>query len=148
MFEEIRLEGNFTLSSGKRSNYYYAFETLTPTEVKSYSYKLSSLLTEKFPKIDYIATPAYGGIPIAFCVALDFCRPLVVVEKRYNAIRGPKTKGPYIIVDDVISTYDEIRRVEKTIGYPPLAVAAFIFRGSSEAKEWPTIYLEKKEEEL
>ena len=151
MFEEVRIVGDFTLSSGAKSNVYYAVEALTPREVSMYA----SLLAVKIPlePLDFIVTPAYGGIPLATLIAFHMRLPLITVEKD-NKLRGPNLDGVgdrYLIVDDVVSTYNEIERVTRLVrrhkSCNPIGVACYMFRGTIERPHPPLYYLEKKEAE-
>lgn len=61
MFEECRAEGDFVLSSGRKSNFFYDFDLLQPDKTAEYI----QLLVNKIPKqikcqADFIAAPALG----------------------------------------------------------------------------------------
>ena len=68
---EVFLEGDFTLSSGKKSNYYINMKkAITDPEILS---TISKLITEKIADegIDKVAGPALGAVPIATAVSLE-----------------------------------------------------------------------------
>ena len=73
---EVFLEGDFTLSSGKKSNYYINMKkAITEPEILS---TISSLITDqiKNDEIDKVAGPALGAVPIATAVSLESKLPL------------------------------------------------------------------------
>ena len=95
---------------------------------------------------DYIVTPAIGGMPMGFAFSFLLDVPLVIIDKKWKT-RGPDyTDKKYLIVDDVVSTYQAVYRVRKLLGEKNcVGVAAFIFRGQKIDKEIPTFFLEQKE---
>lgn len=152
MFEECRLEGDFTLSSGRRSSVFYDFDLLSTEETVRYS----KLLVSEIPKsliarADFIASPALGGIELGFLMAFSLNKPRVKVDKK-GFVRGPEFRAQrYIIVDDVITTYKAVNRVREALGDNIcIGAASFIFRGYSTdvPSEFPTFYLARKEPEL
>ncbi len=153
MFEECRLEGNFKLSSGRKSPYFYDFDLLNPEEAAAYAKELVDSLPKTFLKgVDFIASPAIGGIIVGFLVAFALNKHLVIVDKD-NSPRGTDFKASrYLIVDDVITTFQAVNRVEKALGENQcVGAAAFIFRGDLEdltAQDFPTFFLSRKEPEF
>jgi orotate phosphoribosyltransferase len=149
MFEDIRIEGDFLLSSGKRSKYYYDFERLTPGKIRKYGKQLIQTFGFYEYKFPFVATAAYGGIPLAFSIACDLDVPLIIIEKS-DEIRGDVgiLCNNYLIVDDVISSYNEIERVQKILRCEAGAATAFIFRGDELDPHLTTWFLEKKELEF
>ena len=152
MFNECRLEGQFVLSSGRKSTVFYDFDLLSTEETASYA----KLLVDQLPKevidqIDFIASPALGGIEIAFLVAFALKKPRVKIDKT-GLVRGPEFKSQrYLVVDDVITSYQAVNRVRKALGDNEcVGTAAFIYRGVSRdlTTEFPTIYLAHKEPEV
>ena len=152
MFKSIRLEGNFTLNSGKKSKYFYDFERMTP----NYTTFVSGLLNERLKdkcEFEFVVGPAYGGIIPGYCVA-DFAgREFVAYNPKTGSFRGNvhNISGRYIIVDDVISSY---KTVDKTIlsmseKYPStrcVGAACFVFRGEKVREHsFPTFYLHRGE---
>lgn len=154
MFEECRLEGEFSLSSGKKSPYYYDFDLLSSEATVDYAALLVKLIPDEVrAKIDFVATPILGGIELAFVVAGILGKPRVKVLTVEWRTRGPVFSGKkYLIVDDVISSGQAVNKVRKILGDNEcVGVVALIFRGPSEndlPKEFPTFYLEKKEPEV
>lgn len=152
MFEECRLEGDFTLSSGRKSAAFYDFDLLSTEETARYA----KLLVEQLPKslveqIDFIAAPALGGIEIAFLVAFALNKPRVKIDKE-GFVRGPDFRSQrYLVVDDVITSYQAVNKVQKALGDNQcVGAAAFIFRGlaTDVPTEFPTFYLTRKEPEI
>ena len=152
MFNECRLEGQFTLSSGRKSTVFYDFDLLSTKETVSYT----KLLVDQIPKeiverIDFIASPALGGIEIAFLVAFALNKPRVKIDKA-GLVRGPEFQGQrFLVVDDVITSYQAVNRVcEALEGNRCIGAAAFVYRGYSKelSGEFPTIYLAHKEPEF
>ena len=154
MFEECRLEGEFVLSSGRKSGVFYDFDLLKPMEAAAYVEQLTHQIPDEvFRKVDFIASPALGGIVPGFLVAFAKRKPLLIVDKE-GKVRGPEFKtGNYLIVDDVITSFKAARFVKKA--FPDmrcLGIAAYVFRGSykdlsDNAVEIPPFYLSRKEQE-
>ena len=145
MFESIRINGDFKLSSGKKSDYFYDLYLLQPNEILKYADKLSDDIDCK--TYEYVATPAMGGIHIATMFAYCASKPLVIIGKG-DEINGDRNLigERYIIIDDVISTYQAVRRVMKILGEKDcVGAASFIFRGTEVDPHIPTYYLAKKE---
>ncbi len=153
MFEECRLEGTFTLSSGRTSGVFYDFDLLRPRETAEYVEQLVRQLegVVSWDDVDFIAAPALGGIVPAFLVAFAKNKPLVIVDKD-NVPRGPEFKsGRYLIVDDVITSFQAANRLRKSLtNMECLGVAAYIFRGSYDdlnKQDYPAFFLARKEQE-
>lgn len=151
LFKSVRLEGDFTLTSGKKSKYYYDFERMPP----NYMTFVSGLLHEKLKEMcefEFTVGPAYGGIIPAYCVA-DFAgKSFVAFNPKSGDFRGEikKTNGRYIIVDDVISTYGTVEKTIKAmndvkLGSRCVGVACFVFRGPELSGSFPTYYLHRGE---
>ena len=78
---EVFLEGDFTLSSGKKSNYYINMKkAITEPEILS---TISKLITDQIKNddIDKVAGPALGAVPIATAVSLESKLPLLMIRK-------------------------------------------------------------------
>jgi orotate phosphoribosyltransferase len=156
MFEECRLEGYFTLSSGRKSEVFYDFDLLLPWEVANYVEQLvNEVPDELWQKIDFIVSPSLGGVVPGFLVAFAKKKPFVVVDKE-EKLRGPEFKtGKYLIVDDVITSFKAANIVRSVLSRESqelevLGVLAYIFRGSSsdlDAQDYPAFYLARKEQE-
>jgi len=155
MFEECRLEGSFTLSSGLASNVFYDFDLLSMREHAAYIEQLLRQMKPVFDwdSVDFIVAPAIGGIVPATFVAFAKDKPLVIVDKGDN-LRGPEfSTGNYLIIDDVITTFGAADRVVAALGKKSncLGIAAYIFRGSREdlnKKGFEAYYLARKEQEI
>lgn len=153
MFEECRLEVDFALSSRRKSGVFYDFDLLTPREAAEYIEQILRQLEDvvSWDNVDFIVAPAIGGIVPAFLVAFAKDKPLVVVDKD-NVPRGPEFKaGKYLIVDDVISSFQAANQVCDALpGSECLGIVAYIFRGSWDDlnnQNYPAFYLARKEQE-
>jgi orotate phosphoribosyltransferase len=157
MFEECRLEGDFTLSSGRKSTVFYDFDLLMPHETAQYVEQLLKEVPEElWDKVDFIASPALGGIVPGFLIAFAKQKPLVIVDKEGKA-RGPVFEtGRYLIVDDVITSFKAANFVRASLSrrskkLEAVAAVAYMFRGSRAdlgAQDYPAFYLAKKEQEV
>jgi len=157
MFEECRLEGAVALSSGRKSNVFYDFDLLQPRETAQYV----ELLIDQVPKelwreIDFIASPALGGIVPGFLVAFAKRKPFVIIDKEGKP-RGPQFEtGRYLIIDDVITSFKAANLVRDSLSRTSeklevVGVCAYIFRGSRadlDQQDYPAFYLTRKEQEV
>ena len=78
---EVFLEGDFTLASGKKSNYYVNMKkAITYPEILS---AIADLITNqiKNENLDKVAGPALGAVPIATAVSLKSNLPLLMIRK-------------------------------------------------------------------
>lgn len=153
MFEECRLEGEFTLSSGLKSSFFYDFDLLHPRETANYVERLIREVPEEIWKeIDFVAAPALGGIVPGFLMAFAKRKPFVLVDKE-GKLRGPEFKtGKYLIVDDVVTSFGAANKVVAALGEGNVArgIAAYIFRGNRQdlgKQGCPVFYLARKEQE-
>ena len=76
--------------------------------------------------------------------------PLVIVGKD-GKVKGRKDilNQPYLIVDDVVSSYSAAYRVRDILGKPNcLGVIAYIFRGEKQDPDFTTYFLAHKEVEV
>lgn len=154
MFEECRLEGDFTLSSGRQSGVFYDFDLLQPREAADYVERLIREVPEElWEEIDFVASPALGGIIPGFLVAFARQKPFVIIDKK-GKIRGPEFKtGKYLIIDDVITSFGAANGVVAALGEGCVAcgAGAYIFRGSHadlEKQDYPAFFLARKEQEV
>lgn len=106
----VFLEGDFTLSSGKKSNYYINMKkAITEPEILS---TISKLITQKIDldDIDKVAGPALGAVPIATAVSLESKLPLLMIRKEKKGygtsklIEGELNEGDNVIVVEDVST--------------------------------------------
>ncbi|OGN09069.1 MAG: orotate phosphoribosyltransferase [Candidatus Yanofskybacteria bacterium RIFCSPHIGHO2_02_FULL_41_11] len=105
---EVVKRGNFTLTSGERSDFYFDFKKAyeNPRLFK----KISNALALKIKgKVTCIAATGYGGIPLATAVSLRLGLPLTLVrsEKRTHGLKKqiegyvPTAKDLVAVVEDV-----------------------------------------------
>ena len=156
IFKSIRMEGEFTLTSGKKSNYFYDFEQLAP----NYMTFVSAMLHEKFRTdgvaFEFVVGPSYGGIIPGYLIADFSDSHFVAFDPKKGNFRGQvkKIDGRFIVIDDVISTYgtvdDTIKAVaENNPAARCVGVGCFVFRGDSLREERPkTYYLHRGEIEV
>lgn len=119
---EVFLEGDFTLSSGKKSNYYINMKkAITEPEILA---TISKLITEKInvEDVDKVAGPALGAVPIATAVSLESKLPLLMIRKEKKGygtsklIEGELNEGDdVIVVEDVSTTGGSLLKAIKAI---------------------------------
>lgn len=155
MFDECKLiqDEPFTLSSGRKSKIFYDFDLLKPRETAEYvKHLIDEIPPDVKKKIDFIATPALGGIIPGFLVAFALDKPLVIVDKE-GKTRGPQVKGGrFLVTDDVITSFQAVNHVVSALpkACKCLGALAYIFRGTSQdlkKQPFPAFYLARKEEE-
>lgn len=104
------LEGDFVLSSGRRSRYYfdkYLFET-KPQVLR----RLAKLLAREIPSgVDRLAGPELGAVALATAASLETDIPFVIVKKAVKdygtqrAVEGEIHPGERVVViEDVMTT--------------------------------------------
>jgi orotate phosphoribosyltransferase len=119
--EVALLHGEFTLRSGRKSNYYldkYRFET-QPDVLK----ELGKLFAEKIsPNVDRIAGAELGAVPLAAATAMASSKPFVIVrnqKKGYGTsklVEGVLNKGETLmIVEDVLTTGGQVLEAAKSL---------------------------------
>lgn len=119
---EVFLQGDFTLSSGKKSDYYINMKkAITDPEILS---TISKLITELIADddIDKVAGPALGAVPIATAVSLESKLPLLMIRKEKKGygtsklIEGELNEGDdVIVVEDVSTTGGSLLKAIKAI---------------------------------
>ncbi|WP_432644816.1 orotate phosphoribosyltransferase [Methanobrevibacter sp.] len=119
---DVFLEGDFTLSSGKKSNYYINMKkAITEPEILS---AISKLITSKLDleEVDKVAGPALGAVPIATAVSLESRIPLLMIRKEKKGygtsklIEGELNEGDnVIVVEDVSTTGGSLLKAIKAI---------------------------------
>lgn len=100
--------GDFTLTSGKKSNYYVDLKLAStePSVLKRISSEFARLLPEN---VDFIAGMELGAVPLAAALSLETGIPYSMIRKADRKhgtgtrIEGP-SKGRVVIVDDVATT--------------------------------------------
>jgi len=154
MFEEIRLEGAFSFTSGVQTNYFYDFNLLSPDEMAQYVKRLAGAIPKDLArKAAFIASPSYGGIVPGFLIAFALNKPFVSVVKDGTTRGAVFHDSPYLIVDDVVSTFQASEGVQKALGERNtcIGLAALMFRGSFaqlQEMKFPVIYLARGEQEV
>ena len=106
------LEGDFVLSSGKRSSFYvdkYLFST-EPALLRDLATELSRLIPEG---VDRLAGVELGAVPLAAAVSLASELPYVIVRKvpkEYGGSAGESIEGKLergervVLIEDVVTT--------------------------------------------
>jgi len=104
------LEGDFILSSGKRSKYYldkYRFST-NPELLREIARELAKRIPEG---IDRLAGPELGAVPLAAAASLETGLPFVIVKKETkdygtkHPVEGILDQGDTVIlIEDIITT--------------------------------------------
>jgi orotate phosphoribosyltransferase len=110
--EVALLKGEFTLRSGRKSNYYfdkYLFET-RPEVLAPLAKEIAKLLPP-LETFDRIAGPELGAVALATALSLEIEKPFIIVrkgEKGYGTsklVEGEVNKGEKIVmVEDIITT--------------------------------------------
>ncbi|KZX13551.1 orotate phosphoribosyltransferase [Methanobrevibacter oralis] len=118
----VFLEGDFTLSSGKKSNYYINMKkAITEPEILS---TISKLITKLIANdnINKVAGPALGAVPIATAVSLESKIPLLMIRKEKKGygtsklIEGDLNSGDdVVVVEDVTTTGGSLLKAIKAI---------------------------------
>ena len=103
--------GDFTLASGKKSNYYVNVKEVytDPKILKEIAVAMAKLLENE--DVDRIAGVALGAVPIAVALSLELGIPFLVVRKDKKGhgtnvqIEGGLKQGDRVImVEDVVTT--------------------------------------------
>jgi orotate phosphoribosyltransferase len=115
------LRGEFTLRSGRKSNYYldkYRFET-QPDVLKALGKMLAERVT---PDIDRLAGPELGAVALAAAAAMESGKPFVLVRNRKKdygtskQIEGVLNKGDRVlIIEDVLTTGGQVLEAVKSL---------------------------------
>jgi len=128
------LEGDFLLSSGKRSKYYldkWRFET-DPRLLREIAKALAALLPS--PPPDRIAGVELGGVPLAAALSLETSIPYLIVRrqaKEYGTakeIEGVWNAGERVVlVEDVLTTASQAISAAKRLATLGLHVARILY---------------------
>ncbi len=119
--EVALLHGDFTLRSGRKSNYYldkYRFETQPDVLIA-----LGKMFAEHVtPKTDRIAGAELGAVPLAAAAGMAASKPIVFIrnqKKDYGTakqLEGVINPGESIlIVEDILTTGGQVLEAAKTI---------------------------------
>ena len=121
--EAALLEGDFVLSSGKRSPFYvdkYLFST-EPALLRDVAQALSETLP---PDVDRLAGVELGAVPLVVATALHTGRPYVIVRKaakEYGGSAGRAVEGVIeggervVLLEDVVSTGTQAVRAAREL---------------------------------
>ncbi|MEM0203858.1 MAG: orotate phosphoribosyltransferase [Archaeoglobaceae archaeon] len=136
--------GDFTLSSGKKSNVYVDIKiAVTYPEILE---KIAEEMAKKLKKYDFdrIACIELGGVPIAVAVSLKTKKPLVIFRKEKkayglggDAIGDLKKGDKVVVVEDVITTGRSAISVAERVkerGGEVVAIVAVVDREESGLK--------------
>ena len=114
--------GEFTLASGKKSNYYVNMKrAITNPEILS---TISKIIHEKIENdnVDKVAGPALGAVPIATAISLESNLPLLMIRKEKKGYgTGKLIEGELlendnvIVVEDVTTTGNSLMKAIKAI---------------------------------
>jgi orotate phosphoribosyltransferase len=105
--------GDFTLASGKKSNYYIDIKKASaiPRILKQIAQEISIKIKQDSIDADYIGCVALGGVPIAVAVSLETDLPLIMIRKEAKEygtkgqIVGDFIKNSTVLmVEDVATT--------------------------------------------
>jgi orotate phosphoribosyltransferase len=128
------LEGDFVLSSGKRSKYYldkWRFET-DPRLLREIARALADLLP--FPEPHRLAGVELGGVPLATALSLQTGIPFLVVRrqaKEYGTAKGIEgvfESGERVaLVEDVLTTASQAIPAAKRLTEAGLDVVRIIY---------------------
>lgn len=126
------LTGNFTLRSGRQSNYYldkYLFET-QPDILLALGQRLAAYTHEK---VDRVAGAELGGIPLVSATSMASNKPSVLIrnsKKGYGTskqIEGKLNAGDRVlVVEDVVTTGGQIIEAAKVIQESQAEVVAVV----------------------
>jgi len=119
--------GEFTLSSGKKSNVYIDIkQAVSHPEILE---KIAELMAERLENLEFdrIACIELGGVPLAVALSIKIKKPLVIFRKQKkdygtkdDRIGELKYGDRVVVVEDVITTGKSARsvieRVEKAGG--------------------------------
>lgn len=120
--KEVVKFGKFTLSSGKESDYYVNMKMAVtdPKILKVIAKIVSNSINPE--KIDKIAGPALGAVPIATAISLESEIPMLMIRKAKKGygtskiIEGTLEKGDLVVVvEDVTTTGNSLLKAVKAI---------------------------------
>lgn len=104
----VFLKGDFTLSSGKKSNYYINMKkAITDPEILSTIAKLVSEMISD-DNVDKIAGPALGAVPIATAISLKSNIPLLMIRKEKKGYGTSKLIEGELNEDDKVIVIEDV----------------------------------------
>ena len=105
------LEGHFILSSGRRSPVFLQkmFVFMDPERTGRLCKALAAVITERFGRIDYVVSPAVGGIVPGYETARHLGAKAIFVEREEGEFRLRRgfaipEGARVIVVEDIITT--------------------------------------------
>jgi len=121
MLKEVKVVqyGDFTLSSGKKSNYYVNVKRASsdPKILREMAKEISKHVAQ-----EKLAGMALGAVPLLVAVALETERPYVIVRKdqkehgTMEKIEGDVSAGDeYLVIEDVATTGGSALRVVEAL---------------------------------
>ena len=130
--EAALLRGEFTLRSGRKSNYYldkYLFET-QPDILR----ELGRMFAERLPAgVERIAGPELGAVALAAAASLASGKPFVIVrnqKKGYGSgklLEGTLKEGEtVVIIEDVLTTGGQVLEAVKSLESAGAKVAGIL----------------------
>ncbi|MGB9978520.1 orotate phosphoribosyltransferase [Methanobacterium sp.] len=108
--EEVIKFGKFTLASGKESDYYVNMKmAITNPKILK---QVAKIVTNQIidDKIDKIAGPALGAVPIATAISLESSIPMLMIRKAKKGygtaklIEGELVEGDSVVVMEDVTT--------------------------------------------
>jgi orotate phosphoribosyltransferase len=115
--ESSYLEGDFVLSSGRRSTYYldkFRFET-RPDLLRELGGQIAAAVAEHEPEADRLAAPELGAVVLVASASLASERPFLIVRKHAkehgtrNRVEGVFEPGESVcLVEDVVTSGGEV----------------------------------------
>ena len=126
------LFGDFTLSSGKKSTYYFdKYRIETQPKVLA---AVADGIVPKIPKeTDLLAGPELGAIPLVTAVGLKTGLPFLLVRKKAKEygtkkiVEGLYTKGQKVVlIEDVLTTGSQAHTAAQSLGDLGLVVLKII----------------------
>lgn len=100
--------GKFTLSSGRESSYYVDMKrAITDPTILN---KIAEIITEKIAleKIDRVAGPALGAIPIVTAVSLESKIPMLMIRKSKKDYGTSELIEGDLEVDDIVVVVEDV----------------------------------------
>lgn len=115
--EKYKKKGRFILASGQYSKYYYDIK-----EAMGKPENLQAMFTDMLNDIpcdvDLFIGIEYGGIPLAITCSSMTGKPYAILRKKQKAygtmkvIEGYQGKGKAVLLDDVSTTGESLRKAE------------------------------------
>jgi len=135
--EKYKKTGDFELSSGKKSKFYYDIKEALgePENLRDITRELDKKHNMK--NIDVIIGIDYGGIPMAVALSLYVDIPFAILRKEkknhgtMKRIEGYQKVGRALLLDDVTTTGGSLKEAKtylKSLGYEIMATDVALHR--------------------